>query len=345
MKNTTLFPIYRVAAVVVVLSTIKGAFLIAQDWGKVLPSTPKAKPRPKAGIEEVEGDIETVSPVPKIPRGDGLSKVAALGKKLFFDTNLSANGKVSCGTCHLPERGYTSGGLPPRLQGGKLARRAPTIVNVAYGRSFFWDGRASTLEEQAVGPLTNPDEMGEQSLNDIVRRLDGLGYARIFQEAYADGGPVTSMRMIRAITEFERTIQNVDGPFDLYLRGPGNLPLEARRGFDLFRGKAHCYKCHDSKVFTDHKFHNTGMIDRDAGRMKITLKPEDFRAFKTPTLRGVKDCAPYMHDGSIKTLEDVVEFYNKGGARPGNLTVDKEIKPLNLTPREKRDLVEFLKVL
>ena len=317
----------------------------SQDWERILPKEP-AKEAPKV----------TESPKSKYKHGewpDGKPKwkvsysgIKDYGRHFFFNPQLSTNGKVSCGTCHPPEHGYAS--MAKGLDGLPLERKAPCLFNRAYGKSFFWDGRAATLEEQVVGPLTNPNEMGKQTMDELIARL---------QDDYPG---ITKDSLIKVLVMFmEEDIVHFDGPFDSFIAGENkrNLMTEAQvRGFNLFRGKAHCYKCHTvngaKSIFSDEKFHNTGVgvvVDdrsetfKDLGRYAITGREVDRAAFKTPGLRGCKFTAPYMHDGSLKTLEDVVDFYIRGGIKNGFL--DKEMKPVRLSPQEKRDLVEFLKAL
>jgi cytochrome c peroxidase len=249
------------------------------------------------------------------------------GRELFNDPRLSSNGKVSCATCHREDKGYSAGGLPPALDGGKLSTKAPSLWNVGAHRTLFWDGRATSLEEQAAGPLTNPREMGNRSVAEAAKRV-GL----------------SSKELVRLLAAYERTLVPAPSRLDEYLTGRQDQIMGAQeiRGWNLFRGKAECYKCHDPKNgFKDDKFHNTGLAGE--GRFAVSNKRKDFGAFKTPGLRRIKFHAPYMHDCSLKTLEDVVRFYNEGGIKNRNL--DKDIRPLRLNRQEEADLVAFLKVL
>lgn len=259
-----------------------------------------------------------------IPEANPLTaEKAALGRRLFFDKRLSRDGTVSCATCHEPERAFTDARpLAIGVRGQKAARRSPRLINRVYGKSFFWDGRAATLEEQVVGPIQNPVEM-DLTLPEATARV-GL----------------SETELANALASYVRTILSGDSPYDRFVAGDRNAlsPIQ-QKGLQLFRGKAACTACHLGPNLTDERFHVTG-IGTDEGRGKITGKPADRGAFKTPSLREVARAAPYMHDGSLLTLEDVVEHYNKGGET--NPSLDPEIRELHLTADEKKALVAFL---
>ncbi|MGE5446640.1 MAG: cytochrome-c peroxidase [Ignavibacteriales bacterium] len=287
----------------------------------------------------------------EIPKDNPLTKEKiALGGKLYFDPRLSANGTVSCASCHNPKLAFTDGQKASLGIRGQIGRRsAPTIINRVFGKTQFWDGRASSLEEQAKGPMINPIEMGNRDYDEVVKRLRNIkGYREGFKKAFGTE-EFTIEHIAEAIASFERTVVSGNSPFDKFESGGDEKAVSesAKRGLDIFRDKGRCSECHAGFNFTDEKFHNTGAeMDKpnpDLGRYEITKKEEDRGAFKTPTLREIARTGPYMHDGSLKTLEEVVEFYDKGGIKNPNL--DKEMKPLNLTDEEKRDLVEFLKTL
>ena len=270
-----------------------------------------------------------------------------LGRELFFDNQLSRDRSTSCATCHLPEKAFTDG-LPISvgINDAQGRRNAPSLLNVAYLRSMFWDGRAISLEEQALEPMINPAELGNTH-EEIVRRLNAdKTYPLLFERAFGSK-QVTIERTAKAIACFERTLLSADSGFDRYvLSGESNaLSDSARHGLNLFRGKANCQLCHEHSLLTDTQFHNTGVSwgeqPLDFGRHEVTGLEPDMGKFKTPSLRDVEHTAPYMHDGSIGTLEDVVEFYSKGG-NP-NPHLDPAIQPLNLSAAEKEDLVAFLK--
>ncbi len=269
----------------------------------------------------------------------------ALGKQLYFDPRLSVDDTVSCASCHDPAKGWSNGErFATGVKGQQGGRSAPTIVNAAYNLFNFWDGRAGTLEDQALGPIQNPIEMN-MTLEALVAKLNAIeGYRRQFREVF--GTDVTAENVARAIATYERTVLSGNAPYDRAKAGDENALSEAaRRGMKLFFGKAHCSACHAGPNFSDRGFHNIGVgMDRDdpdLGRFLVSKLEGDKGTFKTPTLREIARTAPYMHDGSLATLEDVVEYYNRGGTP--NPWLDEEIYPLKLTDQEKADLVTFLK--
>jgi len=273
---------------------------------------------------------------------------AELGRFLYFDVRTSADNTVSCASCHSPEHGYTDGAsISPGIHGQKSGRSAPTVLNRAYSLAQFWDGRASTLEEQAKSSIQNPIEMGATH-SDVVAKIGGIaGYRPLFQKAF--GSPeVTVDKMAQAIATFERTLLSGNSPYDRYKAGDKKaLTLAQIRGLDVFVNTAKCDQCHEGINFTTNSYANLGVgadkAEPDSGRFVVTHQNGDWGAFKTPTLRDVARTAPYMHDGSLKTLDDVVDFYDKGGIPNRNL--DEKIRPLKLTDAQKKDLVEFLKSL
>ncbi|MBA3313831.1 MAG: c-type cytochrome [Planctomycetaceae bacterium] len=269
----------------------------------------------------------------------------ALGKQLYFDPRLSADKTVSCATCHDPKHGWSDGRATSAGVGGQVGgRNAPTVINSAFHRFHFWDGRAATLEEQALGPIANPIEMN-LPVEEAVKRLNEIeGYKKQFNEIF--GGDVTKECLAKALAAYERTILSGDAPYDRFKAGDTSALSEpAVRGMKLFFGKANCSACHSGPNFTDFAFHNIGVgMDKpepDKGRVVISELEGDTGAFKTPTLREVARSGPYMHDGGMKTLEEVVEYYAKGGTP--NKYLDEEISKLNLTDQDKSDLVTFLK--
>jgi cytochrome c peroxidase len=274
----------------------------------------------------------------------------ALGRRLFFEQRLSRDGSVACASCHAPNRAFTDGRERPLGVGGVRGRRnAPTLINRAYGRSFFWDGRAATLEEQALQPMVSPHEMANTH-QEIVRRLAmDPSYRRDFERAFGTED-ITIGLVARAIAAFERTLVAGGSAFDRLATVGDSAALlpEARRGLELFRGRARCIVCHEPPLFTEERFHNTGVAWRngppaDSGRYEVSRRADDVGAFKTPTLREVERTAPYMHDGSIATLEEVVDFYDRGGIP--NPYLDPLIRPLRLTSEEKQALLAFLRSL
>ena|SRR5688572_15791646 len=273
----------------------------------------------------------------------------ALGRLLYFDKRLSIDQTVSCATCHDPAHGFAEPRATSTGVGGKLgARNAPTVLNRLFSKDQFWDGRAQDLEEQAHGPIVNAVEMAMPSAAECETRLGRIaGYAPLFEQAF--GTPdVTMARIGQAIASFERTVLTGNSPFDRHQAGHGSALSEpAVRGMAIFNEKGNCDTCHSGFNFTDEGYHNLGVgmdaAKPDLGRFEMTKQEVDKGAFKTPTLRNVAQTAPYMHDGSEKTLRDVVAFYDRGG-RP-NPWLSKEMRPLGLSEREREDLLAFLEAL
>jgi cytochrome c peroxidase len=273
---------------------------------------------------------------------------AELGRALYFDRRLSADESVSCASCHSPEFAFTDGAaVSTGIKSQKGNRSAPTVINRAYSLAQFWDGRAGTLEEQAKGPMANPIEMGNTHENIVARLKNIAGYRPLFAKAFGTQD-IDIDRVAKAIACFERTVLSGNSPYDRYKNGDKKaMTSEQVRGMSVFFDKAKCDKCHEGGNFTLNAYANIGVgMDKpepDLGRYAVTHDPRDWGVFKTPTLREIEHTAPYMHDGSVKTLEDVVEFYDKGGIPNKNL--DENIKRLNLTSEQKKDLVAFLKAL
>ncbi|MEO6811482.1 MAG: cytochrome c peroxidase [Isosphaeraceae bacterium] len=330
----------------------------------------KQNPEPDEPLN-VEVPLGLPELVAYVPKANPLTTAkAALGKQLYFDARISKDGTVSCATCHNPEHGWTDQ-MPTStgIKGQIGSRSAPTVLNTVYGRSMFWDGRAPSLEGQSQGPPQNPIEMGEQSYKEIIERLRTIpGYKEQFLKVF--GTDVTLDGVSKAIATFERTALSGNSAYDKYTRRDMSALSETqKRGMILFGlrpnsddpfktdvklKKAECTSCHIGFNFTDDQFHNLGVgwneADKtfaDLGRWAITpigaKYDKELGAFKTPTLRDLSHTAPYMHDGSEQTLEEVVEFYDKGG-NP-NPQLDKDMKKLNLTKQEKADVVAFMKAL
>ncbi|WP_202901635.1 cytochrome-c peroxidase [Bryobacter aggregatus] len=280
-----------------------------------------------------------------------------LGKKIFFDTRLSADNTLSCASCHNPSLGFADGRrLSLGVNQKTGTRNAPSLLNSAYGRLHFWDGRANSLEEQAGGPMSNTVEMN-QSHDVSVRKLSAdPALASAFEQAFGSKA-IDIDRIRRALAAYERTLLSGASPFDRYRYGGDKSAMSAAaiRGLALFENpnKGNCAACHligpKDALFTDHLFHNLGVgLDedgepKDLGRYEVTKRDADRGAFKTPSLRNVALTAPYMHDGSIKSLRAVVDFYNGGGSSSPHL--DPRIKPLGLSSAEVDDLVQFLEAL
>ena len=272
----------------------------------------------------------------------------ALGERLFHEKRLSRDRSIACADCHQPDRAFTDGRAKAvGVYGRQGPRSVPTLVNRAWGESFFWDGRIATLEEQVVQPILAETEM-DLTLGEAVERLnEKRRYRRGFQKTFArDPNPDD---LARALAAYVRTILSGDSPFDRYLFGEHDALSEQQlAGLKIFRGKANCTFCHSGPTFSDEEFHNTGVAWRDGewlddGRFLVTQDARDRGKFKTPTLREVARTAPYMHDGSLATLEDVVDFYSDG-ARP-NPSLDPEVRRLDLSSEEKAQLVAFLHTL
>lgn len=322
--------------------------------------------RPRQQPEAVRPSGATISiavplglpPLQVPPDNPPTAASVALGEKLFFSPLLSLDKTISCASCHDPKHAFANDQAMSKGVGGKLgARNAPTVLNAAYNRSQFWDGRAASLEAQASGPMMNPVEM--------VHTVEGVEKAvandtelnRLYQQAFG-AAPVSLELITKALASYERTLLRANSPFDRYEYGHKSSALNpsAQRGLALFRGssKGNCTACHligeKDALFSDGLFHNLGVGMspegdlRDLGRYDVTHREADKGTFRTPGLRNVALTAPYMHDGSLKTLKDVIDFYVGGGN--GNPNLDKRIKPLTfLTRQERADLVAFLESL
>ena len=282
---------------------------------------------------------------------------AELGRYLYFDTRLSSDNSVSCASCHEPGKAFTdSSPVSTGISAQKGGRSAPTVINRAFTTLQFWDGRAASLEEQAKGPLANPLEMtieteATKAHEAVLGRIREIsGYKSHFADAFG-AEEITIDHVADAIATFERTVYSGNSPYDRYKTGDESALTEAQqRGMDVFFNKAACDACHLGFNFSDESFVNIGIgydpetkTFADQGRFDVTKVEEDRGAFKTPTLREVEHSGPYMHDGSLKTLKEVVEHYDKGGIP--NPYIDQRMEPLLLTTEEKSDLVAFLKGL
>jgi cytochrome c peroxidase len=279
------------------------------------------------------------------PKDDPFSDAKAkLGRVLFFDPLLSGSKLHSCASCHNP--GLSWGDGEAQSVGEKrLQLRAPTLLNVAWTPKLGWDGHFRDLESVAIGPLSSPDNMN-LPVADLIARLSTIpDYVASFNAAYGKGD-ITQQKIEQALATFERSIVSNQAPFDRWIGGdPKAISDSAKRGFVLFNTKANCAACHSGWAFTDSSFHDVGVANgEDIGRGKLFPTSVKLKyAFKTPTLRDVARRGPYMHDGSVATLEDVVALYDRGGIdRPSR---DSEIHPLNLSGAEKADLIAFLQTL
>jgi len=296
-------------------------------------------------------------PVPFPADNPPTAETVALGRRLYYDTSLSADNTVSCSTCHNPATGFSD---PKPVSEGvhqlKGTRNSPTVLNAAYYTTQFWDGRAPSLEEQCKGPMQNPVEMAH-SLSGVVQILSrDPSYVAGFQRAYGPG-PITIQRVVNSIAAFERTLLSGDSPFDRWYYGHDEKAVSdsVKRGFDVFKDakKGNCESCHTVNehyaLFTDNKFHNIGVgatEDKvaDTGRFTVTNNANDTAAFKTPSLRNIALTPPYFHDGSRKTLKEVIDFYIGGGN--SNPHLDREVHSLDfLSAQERADLLAFMESL
>ncbi len=271
-----------------------------------------------------------------------------LGRRLFFDTLLSSDGKLSCATCHQPAYGFSSpDALPPGVAGRRGRRNAPSLVNRRWGSLQFWDGRAATLEDQALEPIESENELAS-SVDEVLQKLgEHDEYPALFDEAFEGG--VTRANLATAIAEFERFLVSGNSRIDQFVaaRESADLTRSERRGLWVYESKGGCWKCHSGPNYTDEAFHNTGVSwgrePLDLGRHEVTGEESHMGQFKTPTLRNVALTAPYMHDGSLTTLREVIDFYDRGGNE--NPNHDRKMKRLDLSSQEKEDLEAFLRAL
>jgi cytochrome c peroxidase len=325
-----------------VASTVPGCMRPLARWEKANPLRPI--PDSPLGIDSRLGELNR-PPTPQRVR---------LGRWLFYDTRLSLDASVSCATCHQPEHAFseptpTSTGI----HGLKGSRKAPALVNLAFALSphLFWDGRADSLEAQTLVPIANPVEMGSTPEGTVQTLKTVVGYRPYFQEAFGTE-EITAERVGQAIADYERTRLSGNSPWDRWRRRrePDAVSALVKAGDEMFFGKAGCGQCHLGDVLSDGLFHNVGVgwdaaagRFADEGRFRVTGRPADLGAFKTPGLREVARHAPYMHDGSVATLEAVVELYDRGGTP--NPQLSPKIRRLHLSADEKRALVAFLRAL
>lgn len=301
-------------------------------------------PKPPLGIDSRFSDLSD-PPTPQRVR---------LGRWLYYDKRLSADGTIACATCHRPENAFSEPTpVSSGIRGQKGGRKAPSFLNEAWTLypHFFWDGRADSLEAQALGPIANPIEMGNTHETMVQTLAKVAGYRRYFKEVFGSE-EITKERVAKVIADYERTRMSGNSAWDRWKknRDESAVSAEVKKGDELFFGKAGCNQCHLGQNFTDSLFHNLGVgwdpkakRFADEGRSVVTKKKEDMGAFKTPGLRDLTRHAPYMHDGSLSDLKTVVEHYDKGGNR--NPHLDPKIKPLKLSGAEKAALVKFMEAL
>ncbi len=315
-------------------------------------------PLPKDDLPEVLVESDPANGFSNLPAepDDNPSSAdkIALGRRLFFDPILSADNTIACASCHRPDQGFANREkIAIGIQGKVGTRNVPTVLNRGYGKHFAWDGKSSSLEDQVLTPIENPNELGNtvEAVLAALRQDDSYvqAFSKVFNGSKLDPECVNEKNLAKSIAAFERVLIYADTKVDRFRSSEYTaLSREARQGMWLFESRGGCWKCHGGENFSDEKFHNTGVgfgvEDRDTGRYGQTNQDSDKFKFKTPTLRGVEFTAPYMHDGSVATLKEVVEFYNRGGA-PKDPAIDSDMQPLNLTAEEIGFLVEFLKAL
>jgi len=303
------------------------------------------QPKGTASIDALKALFRRPASIPFPKDNPYTPEKAALGKKLYFDTRLSVTASQSCGSCHSPSFGWGDG-LEVGVGYGmhKLGRHSPTVVNAAWSNIFMWDGRLPTLEDQALGPIQAAGEMN-MPLDKLMARLVSIPeYKPLFASVFPQES-MTPKTLAKAIATYERTIVSEPAPFDAWIEGDEKaISEEAKRGFVVFNGKAQCAACHEGWNFTNEGFQDIGLPSDDVGRGQYLPGVIKMRhAFKTPSLREITYRTPYMHDGSLATLEQVVDHYDSGGVdRPSRSDL---MKPLDLTAQEKSDLVAFLKSL
>jgi cytochrome c peroxidase len=300
----------------------------------------------KPDIQPLPAPLTTYEPMSIPPDNPMTPEKVALGRELFFDERLSVDGTRSCYSCHVCEHGLTDG-LPKAIGAGNktLTRSSPTLWNIGYHKEFYWDGRSPSLEKQALAAWTGAN-MGAKA-DEIVAKLNALqGYKAQFQSVFHSDA--TPDNVVKAISAFERTIISGNTPWDRWKAGDNSaISQSAFRGWNIFQA-IKCNNCHDGVLFTDQQYHNVGIgmdaKEPDVGRFKVTNKPEDTGAFKTPTLRDIANTAPYFHDGSAKTLEEALDIMLAGG-KPNDHLDKKNLQPHKVLPEQREDLLNFLRSL
>ncbi len=296
--------------------------------------------------DEYSQELPAHFPSINFPEGNELTAARiALGKHLFYDKNLSSDRSLSCASCHLPEYAFSDTvSLSKGVHGRIGERNAPSLTNVAYNKAFFRDGGSPTLELQSMGPIEDSNEMNLNILDAVKRMEENDWYIQMSNKAY--GRTPDTYVLTRALGAFQRTIISGNAKYDQYKKGEIAFTKEEKEGMKLFFGdKTSCSSCHSGYNFTNYQYENIGLYEHytDSGRMRITLKEEDRNKFVVPSLRNIAVTAPYMHDGSIQTLRDVILFFNSGGYDYDNK--NNSVRPLNLTEQEINALEAFLKTL
>ncbi len=265
---------------------------------------------PKPKVDDRLAPLPRVAPAPA--DNPTTPEKVSLGKQLFFDPRLSGNNTMSCSSCHMPDRFFGDGVDWNKGENGiTLVRNTPSCMNVGFYTNFFWDGRAASLEEQALGPIQSDIEMN-QNLDQLEKELNDIpGYVSQFKAVF--GSKPNRKDIAKALATYQRTLVTKPSPFDLYLLGDEKaLSADAKRGLELFVGEARCIECHNGPMLSDGKFYRMGISEEDIGREAATGKKEDRYRFRTPSLRNIADTGPYMHNGLSHSLESVVTFYYRG---------------------------------
>lgn len=314
-------------------------------WGVLLMASSALGGQPSNGAEEsLLPPLPHAAPVPRA--NPSSAEKIALGEQLFFDPRLSGDDTMSCATCHSPEKAFGDGLATAKGAKGKvLTRNSPSLLNVGFYNSYFWDGRAKTLEEQALLPIESPEEMN-QNLDELERELSAIpGYVKQFKRVFHT--EVTRQGIAQALAAFQRSLVTGPSPVDRYLAGEeGALSDSAKRGLDLFQGDAGCARCHRGPTLSDGKFYRLGVSFADPGLSSVTGRKEDAGKFRTPSLRNIAETGPYMHDGSKATLFEAIEFYYRGAPARAPDGAMLDIEPLSgRSYSEIADLVAFLEAL
>ncbi len=307
---------------------------------------PAGAQRPQPSLEALKKTFARPTFVPSPEDNPPTAARIALGRRLFEDKDLSSTGTISCASCHDAKLAFTDGEPTGRgVSGRRLVRHTPTLWNAAWSPLLFWDGRATSLEDQAHFPTEHPDEMGSSFAAAIVRLRRHESYARGFAEAFPRDPAMTPANLEKALAAYERTLVSPPTRFDRWIEGDGSaLSPSEINGFTIFTSNGRCINCHAGFAFTDHGFYDIGLPGGDRGRGPILNLPAADHAFKTPTLRELAWTPPYMHDGSLATLDDVLRHYGSGGVRRPTRSRDLP-EGLKLTDEERDDLIAFLLTL
>lgn len=320
--------------------------LVAFMLVSVLDSRASVPSRAPTALARLKDSFRRPATVPFPADNPYTEEKRALGEKLFNDPRLSANNAFSCATCHQADKAYADAKpLASGVPGRRLARHAPHLWNLAFGRTLFWDGRARGLEDQVAFPIQNPDEMAQDLAALTAKLSTDPDYPRRFARAFPHAPTISIENIARAIAIFERTLISPLTRFDRWVEGDDKaMNASELRGFRLFNGKAQCANCHNGWSFTDSGFYDIGMPDEDRGRGAVLRLPVAEHAFKTPSLRELRHSAPYMHDGSLASLADVIKHYETDIVARGTLPPELP-RRLKLEARDRRDLIAFLDTL